>query len=83
MNDLEAPVARRHPEIQAIRCRLLELGAGAAAMTGSGSTVYGLFESGGAARAAAAALSAAGWRTVATRTATRREAGLAGPEARG
>jgi 4-diphosphocytidyl-2-C-methyl-D-erythritol kinase len=41
-NDLEAPVVRRHPEIGASRDRLLEAGALAALMIGSGSSVVGL-----------------------------------------
>jgi 4-diphosphocytidyl-2-C-methyl-D-erythritol kinase len=43
VNDLEAPAVERHPEIQRIRERLLDLGARAARMTGSGSAVFGLF----------------------------------------
>jgi 4-diphosphocytidyl-2-C-methyl-D-erythritol kinase len=75
-NDLEAPVARRHPVIRLIRDRLRELGAHGAAMTGSGSTVFGLFSSDPLAHAAVASLRVAGWPAIATRTATRREAGL-------
>jgi 4-diphosphocytidyl-2-C-methyl-D-erythritol kinase len=44
-NDLEKVVFALYPEIASIKKRLLELGASAAALTGSGSTVYGLFES--------------------------------------
>jgi 4-diphosphocytidyl-2-C-methyl-D-erythritol kinase len=43
INDLEPPVVRRHPEIAAIKQQLRELGATAAAMSGSGSAVFGLF----------------------------------------
>lgn len=75
-NDLEGPVTRRHPEIATIR-RLLETsGAAAAAMTGSGSTVFGLFDSQPAASAASGVLERSGWRTLVTRTATRDEARL-------
>ena len=42
-NDLEAPVAARHPEIRAIVDRLRESGARLAAMSGSGSACFGLF----------------------------------------
>jgi 4-diphosphocytidyl-2-C-methyl-D-erythritol kinase len=51
INDLEPPVMRRHPEIGAIKAALREAGALAAAMSGSGSAVFGLFRT----RAAAAA----------------------------
>ena len=49
-NDLQPPVARRHPEIARIVSALRRVGASQASMTGSGSTVFGLFPS----RAAAA-----------------------------
>jgi len=42
-NDLEAPVARRHPEIAAIVSRVRSAGARLAAMSGSGSACFGLF----------------------------------------
>jgi 4-diphosphocytidyl-2-C-methyl-D-erythritol kinase len=42
-NDLEASVVARRPEVGALRARLLAEGALAAAMTGSGSAVFGLF----------------------------------------
>ena len=77
VNDLEGPVASRHPQIRDIRCRLEQAGAEHAAMTGSGSTVFGLFAAERQARAADAVLRAAGWRTLVTRTATRREATIA------
>lgn len=71
-NDLELPVAKRHPEIARIVRRLTRLGAGRAAMTGSGSTVFGLFSRENAALAAAAALFGPGHRTLVTRTIGRR-----------
>ncbi len=43
VNDLEPPVLRRHPEIGGIKVALKEAGAVAAAMSGSGSAVFGLF----------------------------------------
>ena len=46
-NDLEAPVAARHPEIQAIVERLRDAGAQLAAMSGSGSACFGVFPPGG------------------------------------
>ena len=43
-NDFEKTVFAKYPEIAAIKKRLLEAGAEYAAMSGSGSTVFGLFE---------------------------------------
>jgi 4-diphosphocytidyl-2-C-methyl-D-erythritol kinase len=73
-NDLEPPVTRRHPQLADIRERLERAGAEAAAMTGSGSTVFGLFGSRRAAAAACDGLRLAGWRALVTRTATRSQA---------
>jgi 4-diphosphocytidyl-2-C-methyl-D-erythritol kinase len=42
-NDLEAAVVVRHPEVGVLRDRLRDSGALAAAMSGSGSAVFGLF----------------------------------------
>jgi 4-diphosphocytidyl-2-C-methyl-D-erythritol kinase len=42
-NDFEAPVFRHHPEIKSIKEALYQQGALYAAMSGSGSTVYGIF----------------------------------------
>jgi 4-diphosphocytidyl-2-C-methyl-D-erythritol kinase len=44
MNDLQGPVARRHRRIGRLASALRRLGAAHAAMTGSGSAVFGLFE---------------------------------------
>lgn len=52
-NDLEGPVAAERPRIARLREELLSAGALGARMTGSGSAVFGLFESEAAARAAA------------------------------
>jgi 4-diphosphocytidyl-2-C-methyl-D-erythritol kinase len=43
-NDFEASIFPNHPEIEKLKTRLYNLGADYASMTGSGSTVYGLFE---------------------------------------
>lgn len=43
-NDFEKPVFEKHPAIQFIKEELYALGALYAAMSGSGSTVYGIFE---------------------------------------
>ena len=55
-NELEAPVVARHPEIGELKPRLLDAGAFAAAMSGSGSSVFGLFASAAGAQRALAAL---------------------------
>lgn len=70
-NDLEAPVARRHPPIRRIVRALGALGADYAAMSGSGSAVFGLFEAPDAALAAHAALTRRGWKAWATETVSR------------
>jgi 4-diphosphocytidyl-2-C-methyl-D-erythritol kinase len=73
VNDLEAPVARRHPAVLEMIDACLREGALSAAMTGSGSAVYGLFPE-PAARRAARRLQRADWLVILTRTLSRREA---------
>ncbi|WP_407520327.1 4-(cytidine 5'-diphospho)-2-C-methyl-D-erythritol kinase [Lacibacter sp. MH-610] len=46
INDFEAPVCKAHPETAAIKQQLYDAGALYASMTGSGSTVFGMFEKG-------------------------------------
>jgi len=43
-NDFEEPVFNKHPEIKMLKDQLYEAGAIYSSMTGSGSTIYGLFE---------------------------------------
>ena len=43
-NDFEETVCKVHPELAAIKKRLQDAGALYAAMSGSGSTIFGLFE---------------------------------------
>jgi 4-diphosphocytidyl-2-C-methyl-D-erythritol kinase len=43
-NDFEVPVFKKYPEIWAIKQQMTELGAVYAAMSGSGSAVFGIFE---------------------------------------
>lgn len=74
-NDLEIPVVRHHPAIGRIRQSLLDAGATFAAMSGSGSAVFGLFERSDAARRTANDLARPGWLSLHTRTLTRREYG--------
>ncbi|MBW8895989.1 MAG: hypothetical protein JF613_07375, partial [Acidobacteria bacterium] len=71
INDLEPPVVRRHPEITTLKAALREAGAVAAAMSGSGSAVFGLFRSRAAAMRALKPLSKGPNRTILTRTITR------------
>jgi 4-diphosphocytidyl-2-C-methyl-D-erythritol kinase len=67
-NDLEAPVGRRHPEIARIVRDMSRAGASKAAMSGSGSAVFGLFATRAQAQAATAALAGRSYRTTVTRT---------------
>lgn len=64
VNDLEAVTTGMHPEIAWIKGRLAEQGAFRALMSGSGSTVFGLFrDRAEAARAGRSFRSRPGWRT--------------------
>jgi 4-diphosphocytidyl-2-C-methyl-D-erythritol kinase len=73
INDLEPPVIRRHQEIALLKTQLRELGATAAAMSGSGSAVFGLFRRRSAAEQAVKPLSRSGARALVTRTLSRAE----------
>jgi 4-diphosphocytidyl-2-C-methyl-D-erythritol kinase len=73
INDLEPPVVRRHPEIGTLKSALREAGAVAAAMTGSGSAVFGLFRTQSAAVRAVKSSSRTGARARLTRTLSRAE----------
>jgi 4-diphosphocytidyl-2-C-methyl-D-erythritol kinase len=72
-NELEPPVVRHHPSIGRIQQALMAAGAVTAAMSGSGSAVFGLFERADAARRTAKDLARPGWMVVSTRTLNRRE----------
>lgn len=72
-NDLEIPVVGHHPAIGRIRQSLIDAGATFAAMSGSGSAVFGLFERADAARRTANDLARPGWLSLHTRTLNRRE----------
>lgn len=56
-NDLEAVTLQRHPEVAAAKAALVANGAKGALMSGSGSSVFGIFEDGEAARRARTAIS--------------------------
>jgi 4-diphosphocytidyl-2-C-methyl-D-erythritol kinase len=73
INDLEPPIARRHPEITETKAALRDAGAIAAAMSGSGSAVFGLFRDRRSAAAAVPRLSRDGWHVILTRTVDRAE----------
>lgn len=70
-NDLEPAVTAHHPTIGRIKQALVDAGAVYAAMSGSGSTVFGLFERHDAATRTARDLARPGWHVVATRTISR------------
>lgn len=70
-NDLEPAVIRHHPTIGRLKHALLEAGAVRAAMSGSGSAVFGLFDRAETARRTAADLARPGWRVAYTRTLSR------------
>jgi len=80
-NDLESPVARRHPAILEMIEACYRAGALAAAMTGSGSAVFGLFAE-PVAKRAARELQRPDWLVALTHTLSRREAGRRPPDAR-
>jgi 4-diphosphocytidyl-2-C-methyl-D-erythritol kinase len=73
INDLEPPIARRHPEIDHLKAALRRTGALAAAMSGSGSAVFGLFQRSAEARAAVSRLAGSGWKVVLTESLGRDE----------
>ena len=70
-NDFEKVVFSQYPELRDIKGALVRAGAGYASLSGSGSTLYGLFRSPADAVEAASRLRGSGLRAVATRTLTR------------
>ena len=52
VNDLEMPVFRRYPKVARLKRKLAEAGAAGTLMSGSGSSVFGIFSSGDKARKA-------------------------------
>jgi len=72
-NDFERVVFPEYPELREVKELLLRGGAQHASLSGSGSTVYGLFASAAEAQQAAERMSAAGHTAVATTTLTRAE----------
>jgi 4-diphosphocytidyl-2-C-methyl-D-erythritol kinase len=72
-NDFETVVFPQHPELRVVKRALEREGAAFASLSGSGSTLYGLFRSADAAEKAASRLSVEGMPAVATKTLSRRE----------
>ncbi len=72
-NDFERVVFPEYPELREVKRVLQREGARYASLSGSGSTLYGVFASGEEAQAAAARITAAGYAAVATTTLTRDE----------
>src|SRR5579862_4739646 len=72
-NDFEEVVFPEYPELSEVKRALERAGAKYASLSGSGSTVYGLFATKEQARKAAGRLSTMGWAAKATVTVTRRE----------
>ena len=72
-NDFERVVFPEYPDLREVKRVLLREGARYAALSGSGSTLYGLFGSGEEAQAAAARMSASGHAALATTTLNRDE----------
>lgn len=73
-NDLELPAIEQHPEIGRLKESLLNAGASAALMCGSGSAVFGLFPSEDHAHEAADSLAGDNLQVFVCRTVTRQEA---------
>jgi len=73
INDLEAPIARHHPEIDQMKAALRRAGAAAAAMSGTGSAVFGLFQKRRDALAAVDRLAGSGWQVLLTESLGRGE----------
>ncbi len=72
VNDLESSTTVFSPAIHEYKARLTELGAAVSLMSGSGSSVFGVFYDDAVARSAAESLAARGTRAIATRTLARR-----------
>jgi len=72
-NDFERVVFSQSPELRDMKCALERAGSRYASLSGSGSTLYGLFRSPAEAALAAGRLRKQGLRAVATRTLRRRQ----------
>lgn len=74
VNDLQPPVARRHPEVAEMIVGLVRAGASAAAMSGSGSCVFGVLPQAKVNPRTVRRLHRPGWNVMVARTLSRREA---------
>jgi len=72
-NDFERVVFPEYPELREVKSVLQREGARHASLSGSGSTLYGWFDSAAGAQSAAERMRAAGHAAVATRTVTRQQ----------
>ncbi|HVG17965.1 MAG TPA: 4-(cytidine 5'-diphospho)-2-C-methyl-D-erythritol kinase [Blastocatellia bacterium] len=72
-NDLELVVSAAHPEIAELKRRLLGLGARHALMSGSGATVFGVFDNSGASERARSEMRGAGYWAECARAVCRQE----------
>ena len=72
-NDFERVVFPEYPELREVKELLLREGARYASLSGSGSTVYGIYRGTSEAQSAAERISAAGHKAIATTTLTRAE----------
>lgn len=72
-NDLEEPVLAAYPEIAEVKRRLMSLGARHALMSGSGATVFGVFDNSQVTGQALTELRASGYWTESVRTVDRQE----------
>ena len=72
-NDFEKVVFSQYPELRDMKRALERAGSKYASLSGSGSTLYGLFESAEKAATAVSRLRKQGMKAIATRTLTRRE----------
>tara|TARA_B100001123_G_scaffold238504_1_gene267111 strand:- start:1885 stop:2796 length:912 start_codon:yes stop_codon:yes gene_type:complete len=66
INELEGSIARRYPDIDYMKTALQQAGASAVSMSGSGSTVFGLFQNHRDALTAVKDLSDSGWQVLLT-----------------
>jgi 4-diphosphocytidyl-2-C-methyl-D-erythritol kinase len=73
INDLEPAIGRRYPEIDQMKAALRRAGALAAAMSGSGSAVFGLFQRRADATSAVERLASSGWKVLLTESLGRGE----------
>lgn len=72
-NDLELPVFAKHPRIATVRQQLLDLGASKSMMSGSGSTVFALFDDDRRRQQATDTLRQNGWWCAPVKTVSRKD----------